>query len=446
MRKGTRSCTNHPIYNFVSYGGLSPSHHAFVSNLDKIQVPSTIHEVLSVPEWKTAIWEEINALENNGTWVISELPPGKRHVGCKWIFTVTHNADGSVNRFKARLVAKGFTQSYGIDYQKTFAPVAKLNTVRVLLSLASNLDWPLYQLNVKNAFLNGDLEEVYMKIPPGFDTSATNNKVCKLKKSLYGLKQSLRAWFNKFTKAVKRFGYVQCQIDRTMFVKHSSSGKMAILIVYVDNIILTGDHDEEILKLNNFLAKEFEIKDLDNLKYFLGMEVARSKRGISVSQRKYVLDILKEGMLGCKPTHTPMDSTIKVGSKNDGAPIDKGRYQRLVGKLIYLAHTSPDISFAVSVVSQFMNSPTEEHMEVVYKILRYLKMTPGLGLFFKKTARKEIEIFTDANWAGSVTDKRSNSGYCTYVSGNLVTWQSKKQSVVSKQCRSRIQGPCSQHL
>jgi len=215
------------------------------------------------------------------------LPLGKRPVGCKWIFTIKHNADGSVNRFEARLVAKGFTQSYGIDYQETFAPVAKLNTIRVLLSLASNLDWPLYQLDVKNAFLNGDLEEeVYMEIPPGFDTPATTNKVCKLKKSLYGLKQSPRAWFDKFTKAVKKFGYDQCQTDHTMFVKHSSTGKKAILIVYVDDIILTGDHDEEILKLKSFLAKEFEIKDLGNLKYFLGMEVAQSRRGISVSQRK----------------------------------------------------------------------------------------------------------------------------------------------------------------
>ena len=151
-----------------------------------------------------------------------------------------------------------------------------------------------------------------------------------------------------------------------MFVKHSSSGKRAILIVHVDDIILTGDHDEEILELKNFLAKQFEIKDLGNRKYFLGMEVVQSKRGILVSQRKYVLDLLKEtGMLGCKPADTPMDSNSKLGSKDDSAPVDKGRCQRLVGKLIYLSHTKPDISSAVSVVSQFMNNPIEEHIEVV---------------------------------------------------------------------------------
>ena len=190
-----------------------------------------------------------------------------------------------MDRFKARLVAKGFTQSYGIDYQETFAPITEMNTIRVLLSLAVNLDWALHQLDVKNAFLNGDLEEeVYMEIPSGIETRSNINKVCKLKKSLYGLKQFPRAWFDRFTKAVKRYGYSQCQSGHTMFVKHSLEGKMATIIVYVDDIILTGDHEEELCKLKNFLAKENELKDLGNLKYFLGIEIARSKKGIVVSQ------------------------------------------------------------------------------------------------------------------------------------------------------------------
>ncbi|RVW43051.1 Retrovirus-related Pol polyprotein from transposon RE1 [Vitis vinifera] len=250
-----------------------------------------------------------------------------------------------------QLVAKGFTQSYGIDYQETFAPVAKLNTVRVLLSLAANLDWSLHQLDVKNAFLNGDLEEeVYMDIPAGLETTSNFNKVCRLRKSLYGLKQSPRAWFERFTKVVKGYGFVQCQSDHTLFVKHFPEGKLAIIIVYVDDRILTGDHEEKIDLLKKLLTKEFEIKDLGNLKYFLGMEIARSKKGIAVSQRKYVLDLLNEtGMLGCKPAETPMDTTVKLEESDGSAPVDKGRYQRLVGKLIYLSHTRPDIGFSVSV-------------------------------------------------------------------------------------------------
>lgn len=448
-RKGVRSCTQHPIGNFISYDKLSPTFRAFTSSITEIQVPQNIQEAFKYPKWKAAVDEEVRALEKNGTWEITDLPRGKKPVGCKWIFTVKYKTDGNVDRYKARLVAKGFTQSYGIDYQETFAPVAKLNTVRVLLSLAANLDWSLHQLDVKNAFLNGDLEEeVYMDIPAGLETTSNFNKVCRLRKSLYGLKQSPRAWFEWFTKVVKGYRFVQCQSDHTLFVKHFPEGKLAIIIVYVDDIILTGDHEEKIDLLKKLLTKEFEIKDLGNLKYFLGMEIARSKKGIAVSQRKYVLDLLNEtGMLGCKPAETPMDTTVKLEESDGSAPVDKGRYQRLVGKLIYLSHTRPDIGFSISVVSQFMNNPTEKHMTAVIRILRYLKMTPGKGLFFQRTTNKEIEIFSDADWAGSVTDRRSTSGYCSFVWGNLVTWRSKKQSVVARssaeaEFRAMAQGIC----
>ncbi|RVW44659.1 Retrovirus-related Pol polyprotein from transposon RE1 [Vitis vinifera] len=434
LRKGVRRCTDHPIGNYVTYEGLSPSYRAFATSLDDTQVPNTIQEALKISEWKKAVQDEIDALEKNGTWTITDLPVGKRPVGCKWIFTIKYKADGSVERFKARLVARGFTQSYGIDYQETFAPVTKLNTIRILLSLAVNQDWCLQQLDIKNAFLNGDLEEeVYMEIPPGFEESMAKNQVCKLQKSLYGLKQSPRAWFDRFTKAVLKLGYKQGQADHTLFVKKSHTGKMAILIVYVDDIILSGNDMEELQNLKKYLSEEFEVKDLGNLKYFLGMEVARSRKGIVVSQRKYILDLLKEtGMLGCKPIDTPMDSQKKLGIEKESTPVDRGRYQRLVGRLIYLSHTRPDIGFAVSAVSQFMHSPTEEHMEAVYRILRYLKMTPGKGLFFRKTENRDTEVYSDADWAGNIIDKRSTSGYCSFVWGNLVTWRSKKQSVVAR--------------
>ncbi|RVW26375.1 Retrovirus-related Pol polyprotein from transposon TNT 1-94 [Vitis vinifera] len=245
---------------------------------------SEYSEAFKYPKWKAVVDEEVQALEKNGTWEITDLPRGKKPVGCKWIFTVKYKADGNVDRYKAQLVAKGFTQSYGIDYQETFAPVAKLNTVHVLLSLAANLDWSLHQLDVKNAFLNGDLEEeVYMDIPAGLETTSNFNKVYRLRKSLYGLKQSPRAWFERFTKVVKGYGSVQCQSDHTLFVKHFPEGKLAIIIVYVDDIILTGDHEEKIDLLKKLLTKEFEIKDLGNLKYFLGMEIARSKKYSSLT-------------------------------------------------------------------------------------------------------------------------------------------------------------------
>ena len=191
--------------------------------------------------------------------------------------------------------------------------MAKLNTVRVLLSLAVNQDWPLLQFDVKNAFLNGDLEEeVFMQLPPGFDKHPSGD-VCRLKKALYGLKQSPRAWFGRFSKAMKEKDYRQAHSDHTMFYKHNKEGKIAILIVYVDDIVMTGSDESELTELKEFLAKQFEIKDLGNLKYFLGMEIARSDRGIAISQRKYVLDLLKEtGLLGCKPCSTLIEPNHKL--------------------------------------------------------------------------------------------------------------------------------------
>ncbi|KAL0551185.1 hypothetical protein IC582_010271 [Cucumis melo] len=410
LRKGTRSCTKHPICNYVSYNNLSPQFRAFTESLDSTIISKNIYTTLECPEWKNSVMKEMKALEKNRTWEIY----------------------GTLDRHKTRLVTKGFTQTYGIDYSETFSPVAKLKTVRVLLSVAVNKDWPLYQLDVKNAFLNRDLvEEVYMSLPPGFEAQF-GQQVCKLQKSLYGLKQSPRAWFDRFTTFVKFQGYNQGHADHTLFTKASKTGNIAILIVYVDDIVLTRDDQTEISQLKQRMGDEFEIQDLGNLKYFLEMEVARSKEGISVSQRKYTFDLLTEtGMLGYCPADTPIEFNCKLGNFDDQVPVDKEQYQRFVGKLIYLSHTRSDISFVVSVVSQFMQAPYEKHMEAVNRILRYLKNTPGKGLMFRKINRKTIEAYTDSDWAGSVIDRKSTSSYCTFVWGNLVTWRSKKQSVVA---------------
>ena len=278
-----------------------------------------------------------------------------------------YNSDESLERYKSKLVAKWFTQTYRVDYSETFSLVAKLNTVRVLLSIAANLDWLLNQLDVKNVFFNRDLkEEVYMKPPPGFNEKF-RTKVYKLKRSLYGLKQFHRAWFERFTNFVKSQGYDQGQYDHTLFTKRSIEDKIYVLIVYVDDIILTGDDIVEMSILKQNLAMEFEIKDLGQLKYFLGMEVARSNKDIVVSQWKYILDLLKEtGISGRKPSDTPIEANSKLGEVKNGVPVDNGRYQILVGRLIYLSHTRPDIAFAVSMVSQFMHSLYEEHLEAVY--------------------------------------------------------------------------------
>ncbi|KAA0045027.1 Beta-galactosidase [Cucumis melo var. makuwa] len=387
----------------VEQGHTRKHDEAFTASLDSTTIPKNIYIALECPEWKNAVMEDMKALEKNNTWEICALPKGHKPVGSKWVFTLKYKADGTLDRHKA--------SPFCYCKQK----------------LAS------ISLDVKNAFLNEDLvKEVYMSLPPSFEAQF-GQQVCKLQKSLYGLKQSPRAWFDRFTTFVKSQGYSQGHFDHTLFTKVFETGKIAVLIVYVDDIVLSGDDQAEISQLKQRMSNEFEIKNLGNLKYSLGMEVARSKEGISVSQRKYTLDLLTEtGMLGCRLADTPIEFNCKLGNSNDQVPVDKEQYQRLVGKLIYLSHTRPDISFAVSAVSQFMQAPYEKHMEAVKRILRYLKTTPGKGLMFKKTDKKTIGAYTDSDWAVFVVDRKSTSGYCTFVWDNLVTWRSKKQSVVAR--------------
>jgi hypothetical protein len=302
-------------------------------------------------------------------------------------------------------------------------------------------------MDVKNAFLHGDLqEEVYMEIPPGFNSRETGGKVCKLKKSLYGLKQSPRAWFGRFRKEICSLGYQQSNADHTLFFKHHHY-KITILIVYVDDIVITGDDAEEISYLKKMMAKIFEVKDLGYLHYFLGIEVAYGAQGIYLSQRKYVLDLLNEtGMLGCKQAATPIERNHRTLA-DSGDPVDKYQYQRLVGRLIYLSHTRPDIAYAVSVVSRYMHDPRSGHLEVVNRILRYLKGCLGKGILFSNHGHLKVHGYTDADWAGCLDDRRSTSGYCVFVGDNLVCWRSKKQNVVARstaeaEFRSMASGLC----
>jgi hypothetical protein len=202
--------------------------------------------------------------------------------------------------------------------------------------------------------------------------------------------------------------------------------------VYVDDIVITGDDHEEISHLKKHLAQEFEVKDLGHLRYFLGIEVSRGPKGIFISQRKYVLDLLREAsMLGCRPASTPIEQNHRLMASS-GRPVDRECYQRIVGKLIYLSHTRPDIAFAVSIVSQFMHDPRSSHMDAVTRILRYLKGCPAKGLLYTRQSSLQVECYTDADWAGSLDDRRSTSGYCTFVGGNIVSWRSKKQTVVAR--------------
>lgn len=268
----------HPLSSCLTYSRLSPSHRTYVNAITSISIPSTFHQANQSPLWRAAMATELKALDANHTWQLTPLPPGKHAIGCKWVYKIKYKTDGSIERYKARLVAKGYTQLEGLDYHETFASVTKLVTVRCLLAIASIQCWPLYQLDVNNAFLHGDLEEeVFMRLPPGYP-NATTNLVCKLRKYLYGLKQASRNWFSKLSTILFTNGFISSKADYSLFSKFTLQGSVHVL-VYVDDIIVTGNDSLGITNLKHLLHTNFQIKDLGHLKYFLGIELARSSKG-----------------------------------------------------------------------------------------------------------------------------------------------------------------------
>ncbi|XP_019161438.1 PREDICTED: uncharacterized protein LOC109158074 [Ipomoea nil] len=245
------------------------------------------------------------------------------------------------------------------------------------------------------------------------------------------LSKAPRAWFGKFSQAIERFGMIKGKSDHSVFYKRSEKG-IILLVVYVDDIVITGSDTAGIVSLKTFLHSQFQTKDLGTLKYFLGVEVIRSKKGILLSQRKYILDLLTEtGKLGAKPCNTPMIPNSQLTSEGELFD-DPERYRRLVGKLNYLTVTRPDIAYSVSIVSQFMASPTIDHWKAVEQILNYLKGAPGRGIVYQNHGHMNIECFADADYAGSKENRRSTTGFCVFFGGNLISWKSKKQNVVSR--------------
>jgi hypothetical protein len=303
--------------------------------------------------------------------------------------------------------------------------------VRLLLAVCSVKGWFLHQLDVNNAFLHGELQEdVYMVVPEGV-VSPKPNQVCKLLKSLYGLKQASRKWYEKLTSLLVQEGYKQSSSDYSLFTLQSDTDFTALL-VYVDDIILAGTSLSEFARIKGILDSQFKIKDLGSLKYFLGLEVAQSKEGITVSQRKYCLDLLKDsGFLASKPAATPLDPAVKLHNDSGKLYEDISSYRRLIGRLLYLTNRRHDISFAVQQLSQFLHKPTLAHYNAACRVVRYLKHNPGRGLLFPRHSELQILGFSDADWARCIETRRSTSGYCFFLGSSLISWKAKKQMTVS---------------
>ncbi|XP_019176341.1 PREDICTED: uncharacterized protein LOC109171741 [Ipomoea nil] len=307
-----------------------------------------------------------------------------------------------------------------------------MTTIRTLLAIAAAKGWHLHQMDVNNAFLNGDLEEdVYMELPLGV-AGQKDGQVCKLNKSLYGLKQASRQWNTKLCVALQKMGFKQSVPDNSLFTKGKGSSFVALL-VYVDDIVVASSDLNLIKQIKVQLNDSFQIKDLGSLKYFLGLEIARQKKGVAVSQRKYALELLEEtGFSDSKPVYSPTVPSHKL-SKNEGDLLDDTTpYRRLVGKLLYLTITRPDISFATQQLAQFLDSPTNLHLQAAHRVLRYIKGAPGQGLFFPASSDLQLKAFSDADWGACVDSRKSVTGFCVFLGEALISWKSKKQATISK--------------
>ncbi|CAA7019223.1 unnamed protein product [Microthlaspi erraticum] len=393
--------------------------------------PLHFFEAAKEEKWREAMKLEIQSIERNNTWELVHLPPHAKKIGVKWVYKTKLNEEGKVEKCKARLVAKGYSQTAGVDYTEVFAPVARWDTIRSLLAVAAQQGWYVYQLDVKSAFLYGELkEEVYVDQPEGFLKVGEEDKVYRLKKALYGLKQAPRAWFSRIESYFKKEGFEKSSYDHTLFFKKTEK-KILVVSLYVDDLIFTGNDESMCAEFKSSMQREFEMTDMGKMKFFLGVEVHQSSDGIHISQKKYAKEVLERfDMWNCNSVKNPIvPGTIvsREGSRGANATL----YKQLVGCLMYLTVTRPDLMFVVCLIARFMADPKEEHMMIAKRVLRYLKGTMGFGVFYGKSPKLNLLGYTDSDYARDMDDRKSTSGYVFLLNGAAICWSSRKQDIVT---------------
>lgn len=381
--------------------------------------------------WTKAMNEEMSTIEKNKTWKLVALPEGKKIIGLKWVYKIKYNEDGSIQKHKARLVAKGYSQQPEIDYTETYAPVARMETIRTILALAAQLEVCVYQLDVKSAFLNGEIqEEVYVEQPEGFEIKGQEGKVYRLYKALYGLKQTPRAWNSKINSYFIQNGFNRSMSESSLYVNNLGRDFLVVCL-YVDDLLYFGTSKSMVEEFKKKMMRDFEMSDLGQMKYFLGIQVKQSPGRIFLSQEKYIDDLLEKfSMNQCKPVSTPMGPNEKFQVNDDAEKVDATLYRKLIGSLIYL-NTRPDITQSVSLLSRFMNEPSKNHFTAAKRILRYLKGTKNQGIEFKKENNFNLVGYTDSDWAGSLVDRKSTLGYIFCLGTNIISWSSRKQRSIA---------------
>lgn len=403
-------------------------------------IPQTYQDAIVSPkseQWRKAMDDEMRSLEENKTYSLTQLPPGKHAVGGRWVYALKSDIDGS-DKYKARFVAKGYSQKAGSDYEETFSPTADMTSVRVIMQKAAQENLVLHQMDVKTAYLHAPIDcEIYMEQPQGYEKESETgeNMVCKLHKSLYGLKQSGRNWNLMLHTYLSENGFEQNPADHCVYMREKHDGKV-ILLIWVDDLIIAASNEDVLKSVKRMLAERFKMKDLGRLNHFLGIDFNQTEGQVKMSQKRYVNKILERfEMQDCKPRETPCEPKLEY-SEDANKMKEPRKYREAVGSLIYLSTcTRPDLSFVVSKLSQHFAEPTEEHWSTVKHVFRYLKGTTEKELCFKgsNTERLGLRVYCDADWASDLTDRHSTTGYCVSMSegSSLISWKTRKQPTVA---------------
>ena len=391
------------------------------------------------PQWEGAMDEEMGSHEQEGTWTLCELPPGANLVGSKWVYKTKTDETGRVVRFKARLVAQGFSQQWGRDFLETFAPVAKISSVRVVLAIAAAKDWEIFNMDVDTAFLQSPVEEeIYMRQPKGYEKRGENGEllVCKLIKSIYGLKQSPRNWHRVIDGWMREHGLGPSAADACVYVQITESGEILVVILYVDDLIIVGSTLEVVEQFKASIAERFKMKDLGQLKWILGVEVRRDRRArtLEMVQTAYLDHMLERfGMQMCKPVATPAEGVLTRIMAEAGARPD-AEFMSMVGSLLYAAvMTRPDIAYAVQALGRHMQGAGPEHVTAAKRVMRYLQGTRMLGIKYGPVKASELELigYCDSDWGSDLDTRRSTTGWIFMIGGGAVSWGSKLQPTVA---------------
>ncbi|PKU66732.1 Retrovirus-related Pol polyprotein from transposon TNT 1-94 [Dendrobium catenatum] len=425
----------HPMITRKQTGSLKPRErlnllHQQTTNCNS--EPTSYTEAAKSANWRQAMATEFLALQKQGTWLLVPPPQSASILGCRWTFRTKRHKNGTIARFKARLVAQGNNQEQGIDYFETFSPVAKLPTIRILMTVALFHNWEIHQFDVENAFLHGKLSEtIYMRQPKGFEDESAPNHVCLLQKAIYGLKQSPRQWYSTLTEHVISLGFTCSQADPSLLTYQHTNIQMYLLI-YVDDLLITGNNKQAISAFITQLGARFNLKHLGLANHFLGISIQSNNNSYFLSQQSYAESILSQaGLSTCKPLANPTATKTPNDFPPENQLSDPALYRRITGSLQYLTLTRPDIAFAVNVISQYMHNPLPNHVYLLKRLLRYIQGTRHFGLPITKTDL-QLRTYSDADWAGDPLSRKSTTGYCTFLGHTLVSWAVKKQTTVAR--------------